>query len=527
MANHATKQSNEAHRPMGSSNVPVLFSLKNVQPHILNAPPATPSKEKTPTVVTDKASVASHSGFVAASASSHAPVDAAALSRPTKAARGSPILRTVGTVLLILLVILVIRMSVPGGSQGTKIARQKSSDDVSVDSPKAPELSVKPASQVVVKPAPQVVVKPASQVIVPALPQLAESTVDLEPKADSILLAPTKGAEDGKTKSEVLLQLGSASPDRQASLEQEPLPSLELSGGSPVPALLAAVPSSSPPAANAGFSNRMQSESPAPSSLTLGESVPNELLNQPRSNTAPATGSPYVATRPELDSRDDIRETSTPNLESMEELITLYRKGLVDGSGAPASPGVSGSMTAKQVSTGNSQQQFQSNSSAPQSSAPFVPTTPYAPLSAATNWPTTSIAIPASQVGGVARSESVSPSVSPSNTALPGNAVLSGNTALPMSGQSYPPPQRTYEPLTMPVQDALNSTSGSSQTSMNRYQATLIRQPNDGGSIPIAQPKQPYMPVGPSATVPASTVPASTGTSGSSFGYPPINVPSN
>jgi hypothetical protein len=511
MANHATKQGNEALRPMGSNTVPVLFSLKNVQPLILNAPPASPTKEKAPTADQEKASVASHSGFVAASANLQAPADTAALSRPTKVTRGSPILRTVGTVLLVLLVILVIRMSVPGGSQNSKLATQKSSDDASGDSQKLPELATKPTSLIAAT--------PVSQVVVPALPLLAESTVNLEQKADSILLAPISGAEDVKAQAQVSLQLGSVSTERPASTEQEALPNLELSGGSPVPTLLAAVPSGSsatatPGSPNPGFPSRLQSESPAASSLTLGESAPSGLMNQPRSDTSPATMSPYTATRPELHSTNDIRETSTPNLDSMEDLITLYRKGLVDGPSAPTAPVASGSTSARQVSTGSSPQQSQSGSIATQSSAPFIPTTPYAPLSSATNWPTTSIAIPSSQVGGVARSEAVSPSV-PVN-----------NNTLPMSGQSYPPPQRSYEPLTLPTQDSSSNASGLSQNGMNRYQAT-IRQPNDGSSAPITQPKLPYTPVGPSATSPTATAPASTGTTGSSFGYPPINVPSN
>lgn len=511
MANHSTKQGNEALRPMGSSNVPVLFSLKNVQPLILNTPAATPSNEKTPTVESQKAGVASHSSLEAAGAIQQVPVDAAALSRPTKVTRGSPILRTVGTVLLVLLVILVVRMSVPGGSQNSQLAAQKSSGDVSVESQQLPELAAKQSSPIAAK--------PASQVVVPALPLLAESMVDVKQKADSMLLAPAKGAEDVKANVESSLQLGSVSKERQESSEQDALPSLELSSDSPVPALLAAVPSGSsaadaPGFPNPGSPNRLQSESPAPSSLTLGESAPNDLLNQPRSNTSPASMSPYTATRPELHSANDIRETSTPNLDSMEDLITLYRKGLVDGSSAPTSPVAGGSTSARQVSTGSSPQQSQSSSFAPQASAPFVPTTPYAPLSSATNWPTSSIAIPSSQVGGVARSEVVSP------------AVPVNNNPLPMAGQSYPPPQKSYEPLNLPTHEPATNSSGLSQNGMNRYQAT-IRQPNDGSSAPIAQPKLPYTPVGPSATVPSAFVPASTGASGSSIGYPPINVPSN
>jgi hypothetical protein len=191
----------------------------------------------------------------------------------------------------------------------------------------------------------------------------------------------------------------------------------------------------------------------------------------------------------------------------MEDLITLYRRGLVDGSGAAAASVANSGMPARQVSAGNSIEQHQPTSIAQRSSSTFLPTTPYAPLSAETNWQNTSIASPSSQVEGVSRSEAV----------LPTGSVTNGT--LPMSWQSYPPPQRTYEPLTLPSPEASINTSGLSE---NRYQASLIRQPNHGSLTPIVQPKSPYTPVGASVTSPVPT-----GAAGTSFGYPPINVPSN
>ena len=86
-----------------------------------------------------------------------------------------------------------------------------------------------------------------------------------------------------------------------------------------------------------------------------------------------------------------------------------------------------------------------------------------------------------------------------------------------MAGQSYPPSPKTYEPLTVPAYEQPNVAAGMSQNGMNRYQSTLNRQPDGGRSAPITQPKLPYTPVGPAAA----------GSAGSSFGYPPINVPSN
>lgn len=499
MANHATKQGNEAQRPMGNSTVPVLFSLKNVQPLILGASPAAPSKSITPSGEISNSGIASNSTLGTVGVNPQVLKDPVVLSRPTKAKQGNSILRTIGTVLLILLVVLVIKMSVPSGSQETIVASQKS------PLPQGNELAASEVSN--------------TSIVVPPLPTLSVSTLSVSSEADSLKIGTSVASPS--------IEIGSAyseadarQQDRTANADtSNALPALELSG-SPVPTLLAAAPT----AANPGTSpmtvpSAPQNVSPVPDWQNYRDTPSTELSIQSNKNAQPSTNPPYTATRPELHSADDIRETSAPNLDNMDELITLYRKGLGDGSATNTAPSPGASTTAKPVSTSSPvspMQPFATNSG-----DTFTPTQgatapkPYTPLSMATDWPTSSIAIPSSQVGGASRSESGSPS------------GFANNNVLPMAGQSYPPAQRTYEPLTVPAYEQPSGSSFSSQSSLNRYQAGMIRQPNGASQPPIAQPKLPYTPVGPSTTGPAATGTPTTGSSGSSFGYPPINVPTN
>ena len=488
MANRATRQGNEATAPMGKSTVPVLFSLKNVQPLILGASAVSPSKSMaSSTADVVKASVSG--GSTPASAVPSPPVveNIAVLSRPSKVSYGSQILRTVGTLLLILLVILVVRMSVPSRLQDDKIATQKATIDASADQQKTTEAKQIATSQIATS---QVA---TSQVVVPPLPKLAASSLDLGTKNETTLVSPSNGMDSG-------LSGGEANSSQASSIAKRDVSSgIELSS-SPVPTLLAAAPTPAAAAvdSSSAFPNRLQSERPAVPWTTLGETILNEKEVEPYTN-APSSEAPYTATRPELYSTDEVRETSTPNLDSsVKDLITLYQN-------AKGNPVSGNSVPAKQLPSSSPVTPAQTTSFAPQSATPYIPTTPYAPLSTATNWPTNSTATPGSNVGSVARSEAILASA-PVN-----------NDSLPMAGQSYPPSPKTYEPLTVPAYEQPNVAAGMSQNGMNRYQSTLNRQPDGGRSAPITQPKLPYTPVGPAAA----------GSAGSSFGYPPINVPSN
>jgi hypothetical protein len=483
MANNATRQGNEATAPMGKSTVPVLFSLKNVQPLILGASAASPSKSiASSTADVVKASVSG--GSTPASAVPSPPVleNIAVLSRPSKVSYGSQILKTVGTLLLILLVITVVRMSVPSRLQDDKIATQKATIDASADQQKTTEAKQIATSQIA-----------TSQVVVPPLPKLAVSSLDLGTKDETTLVSPSSGMESGLSGSDANSSQASSIAKRDVSS------GIELSS-SLVPTLLAAAPTPAAAAVDSSpaFPNRLQSERPAVPWTTLGETILNEKEVEPYTN-APSSEAPYTATRPELYSTNEVRETSTPNLDSsVKDLITLYQN-------AKGNPVSGNSVPAKQLPSSSPVTPAQTTSFAPQSATPYIPTTPYAPLSTATNWPTNSTATPGSNVGSVARSEAILASA-PVN-----------NDSLPMAGQSYPPSPKTYEPLTVPAYEQPNVASGMSQNGMNRYQSTLNRQPDGGRSAPITQPKLPYTPVGPAAA----------GSAGSSFGYPPINVPSN
>ena len=483
MANRATRQGNEATAPMGKSTIPVLFSLKNVQPLILGASAVSPSKSiASSTADVVKASVSG--GSTPASAVPSPPVleNIAVLSRPSKVSYGSQILRTVGTLLLILLVILVVRMSVPSRLQDDKIATQKATIDASADQQKTTEAKQIATSQVA-----------TSQVVVPPLPKLAVSSLDLGTKDETTLVSPSSGMESGLSGSDANSSQASSIAKRDVSS------GIELSS-SPVPTLLAAAPTPAAAAVDSSpaFPNRLQSERPAVPWTTSGETILNEKEVEPYTN-APSSEAPYTATRPELYSTNEARETSTPNLDSsLTDLITHYRN-------ARRNPDAGNSVPAKQLPSSSQVTPAQTTSFVPQSATPYIPTTPYAPLSTATNWPTNSAATPGSNAGSVARSEAILASA-PVN-----------NDSLPMAGQSYPPSPKTYEPLTVPAYEQPNVASGMSQNGMNRYQSTLNRQPDGGRSAPITQPKLPYTPVGPAAA----------GSAGSSFGYPPINVPSN
>ena len=327
----------------------------------------------------------------------------------------------------------------------------------------------------------------------PPLPKLAASSLDLGTKNETTLVSPSNGMDSG-------LSGGEANSSQASSIAKRDVSSgIELSS-SPVPTLLAAAPTPAAAAvdSSSAFPNRLQSERPAVPWTTLGETILNEKEVEPYTN-APSSEAPYTATRPELYSTDEVRETSTPNLDSsVKDLITLYQN-------AKGNPVSGNSVPAKQLPSSSPVTPAQTTSFAPQSATPYIPTTPYAPLSTATNWPTNSTATPGSNVGSVARSEAILASA-PVN-----------NDSLPMAGQSYPPSPKTYEPLTVPAYEQPNVAAGMSQNGMNRYQSTLNRQPDGGRSAPITQPKLPYTPVGPAAA----------GSAGSSFGYPPINVPSN
>jgi hypothetical protein len=468
---------------MGKSTVPVLFSLKNVQPLILGASAVSPSKSiASSTADVVKASVSG--GSTPASAVPSPPVleNIAVLSRPSKVSYGSQILKTVGTLLLILLVITVVRMSVPSRLQDDKIATQKATIDASADQQKTTEAKQIATSQVA-----------TSLVVVPPLPKLAVSSLDLGTKDETTLVSPSSGMESGLSGSDANSSQASSIAKRDVSS------GIELSS-SLVPTLLAAAPTPAAAAVDSSpaFPNRLQSERPAVPWTTLGETILNEKEVEPYTN-APSSEAPYTATRPELYSTNEVRETSTPNLDSsVKDLITLYQN-------AKGNPVSGNSVPAKQLPSSSPVTPAQTTSFAPQSATPYIPTTPYAPLSTATNWPTNSTATPGSNVGSVARSEAILASA-PVN-----------NDSLPMAGQSYPPSPKTYEPLTVPAYEQPNVASGMSQNGMNRYQSTLNRQPDGGRSAPITQPKLPYTPVGPAAA----------GSAGSSFGYPPINVPSN
>ena len=490
MANNATRQGNEATAPMGKSTVPVLFSLKNVQPLILGASAVSPSKSMaSSTADVVKASVSG--GSTPASAVPSPPVleNIAVLSRPSKVSYGSQILKTVGTLLLILLVITVVRMSVPSRLQDDKIATQKATIDASADQQKTTEAKQIATSQIATSHS-QIA---TSQVVVPPLPKLAASSLDLGTKNETTLVSPSNGMDTG-------LSGGEANSSQASSIAKRDVSSgIELSS-SLVPTLLAAAPTPAAAAVDSSpaFPNRLQSERPAVPWTTLGETILNEKEVEPYTN-APSSEAPYTATRPELYSTNEVRETSTPNLDSsVKDLITLYQN-------AKGNPVSGNSVPAKQLPSSSPVTPAQTTSFAPQSATPYIPTTPYAPLSTATNWPTNSTATPGSNVGSVARSEAILASA-PVN-----------NDSLPMAGQSYPPSPKTYEPLTVPAYEQPNVASGMSQNGMNRYQSTLNRQPDGGRSAPITQPKLPYTPVGPAAA----------GSAGSSFGYPPINVPSN
>ncbi len=115
---------------------------------------------------------------------------------------------------------------------------------------------------------------------------------------------------------------------------------------------------------------------------------------------------------------------------------------------------------------------------------------------------------------------------------------VSGPTSLPvavptnpqvLSGQAYPPLSKELNPLTIPAyeQNALNSRNGLSLqnaqnpllkqpagNNSNRYQGILIQQPSNASqSAPTTgAPTAPYVPIGPAPTQ-----------SGNSVGYPPSN----
>jgi hypothetical protein len=496
MVNQARKNGSEALRPMSNNAVPVLFSLKNVQPLILGASPVAATKEKgqsadAPVPMNSmgaSAEKANQAGTVPNS-SDEPPI----AFRPTKVQSAGPLLRTVGTVLLILLVILVVRMSVPSGAQDEKIAASTSSKEAVANSNELASNRLGSAS--VQESSPPMPSLPHLGISVPTLPALASSS-GAGQSADELVLAPKEmGLELAEQKPETSLRLG------YGEMESGSLPKPNTT--SPVPALLAAAPSNSMTSAQSAFPQSETHNSPSVPSLDSRETNSTEMI-LPYTNAPEVQLAPYGVSRPEIRSTNNVRETSTPNLDNMDELFSLYRKGKEDGISAQdgqlttnAAPSFSGNVPARQVSMSNSL--ASSNTMAPTS-----PPAPYVPIGNPTNWPTNSLS-PASLTGMPSQGVGASPA---------GSAV---NNSMPMAGQSYPPPQRVYEPLTVPAYEQAMTNSSSGPNGVNRYQSSMIRQPSSPTTAPIAQPRMPYSPVGPTAT----------GTPGASYGYPPINVPSN
>lgn len=455
--------------PVGTENpVPVLFSLKNVQPLILHGTNASPTNQKS----TNESNTSLAPDSIEEPATKAAPTT----SQPKLASRFSHIQNVVTTTLVVLLILFVIKLSIPekkGDSQGAdfeiatlpvgSLQNQSTSDSVPTQAP-LPS-SVPPLS--------------SNQVS-------SNQAVGQNPSVLSAVLKPSESRDNPK-----LLD-----PPKQDSSPTPAAPIL-LSGTSK-----SGADTLDPPAATASKAldenplPYLPSQEPVPSLAVLATAPPNEVLTPNQLNVAKPA---IAAEQPKLQASagnsrhaetTQPRPTATPDLQSMDinDFFAMHEKS-------------------KQLDSASGRDHRQTVLATPTSTSGSgsvsnaTKATPYRPILGDALSP--AVLAPPADTGNLNIVDTGFPAVAPS---------------VPFAGQSYPPTNVQSNSKTAADYD--QPITSSQMNLSNRYQPTLKQPAIASGTNPasgVGQPPVPYSPIGTTNTA----QPTITQPSGASFGYPP------
>ncbi len=445
---------------LGAGSVPVLFSLRNVQPSIVGGMGKFKTNEAQPNQKESASSVA----FVPSEISATSPVPIKSITKSNR-----PYNIAVG-LLILALCLLVLRntQETKSNSKGT-IA---SSGPQSSPSPQKPIAESK--ADVILQPMPKsIVLKPID--LGPSLASLPDSSIINSTAAFPELAKPSNGSDhspDSIASQDANESIGNAltgtSNDEQLLVQAEP-PMLLLPSTKPLHSGEIGSASENIDSANAMAQSGIRFPEPRVAANSTSRQI-NSAFTDPRQPVA--EGFPSSDTNLSVGGSDNaiatssvIVETSSPS-RTTRELIDVFNRG-------------------KQNIPPNTW------------NAPSLPGS-------------TAQGIPASPISSVATVSENYPT-SPNGAFQPNNV----NDGRMMSGRPYPPLPKDYPALTIPAYEQ-NALSGRQGLSNPTPATQLIRQPANGSNryqsiSPQTSPAPiPYTPIAPSQ-------------SGNSIGYPPGN----
>lgn len=467
MTNDMTARKIPTHRTRDWGNTPILFSLKNVQPLLVAAPPrpegnvaapasAAASDSPTPVVQPAPFSLESEGPRV----------------KPKPAAMLGGILKnSIAVTLLVLLVLLVIKISV-NDSPMDKSSAQITSTPIAPLSETGSSLTPSETS---------------------AAPTLATTSPTVIPPAVPTFVATSTPVEPGNAAAPAAAETTSSTETADVAAVPAVNPPLLLTASNPNSPVV--------PSVTTGTGIEIPSSDDA-SAKDASDSAPSFPMQPIREPTFPGRENSGAATTPSPTVHSagsglniSVHSTTTPDLPT-ESVIELWNRA-----------------------NGNSIGIQQASSKQPAPATPVSSSTVSPPLSGSyqpisTGWDFVPPTFPAG-TNLPAASGIATPSWDSLNPA--GQSVE--NT--PLSGQSYPPKAQEYRPLTVqPTEQPAAPNSGVG--TVNRYQS--IRQPSvtpTSSTPPAAVPaRAPYVPMGNQSISPSTS--GATAPNGTSFGYPAI-----
>lgn len=468
MTNDMTARKSPTNRTRDWGNTPILFSLKNVQPLLVAAPPRPEGNVGAPASVAANDSPSPASIPVPFSLEPEGP-----RVKPKPASKlGGLLKNSIAATLLILLVILVIRISVNDGPV------EKSTAQV----PALPEIEISPPGTSSV---------PA---VAPAIPTLGTAQSTAATPAIPTLVAAAVPEETPKTDVSNAADVSSSKEPSEIAAVPSVNPPLLLTASNPNPE------PASTPAIGAGIAIPSSDDRDAKETSLAAPSFPAQQARMP-AGVDGGSGGTETSPSPAVQSAGSglnisVHSTSTPDLPT-ESVIELWNRA-------------NGNPTGGQLATAKQPVPYTPVSN---SSAAPVPTGGYQPIS--TGWDLVPPTVPITGSTSPVAAGGTTPSW---NNLTPAGQATSNTT---LSGQPYPPKTQDYRPLTVQPNEQFAAPTSSTGT-VNRYQP--IRQPGaaptTSTSSPTAQPKAPYVPMGTQGLGPSPS--GATTPNGTSFGYPAI-----
>lgn len=469
MTNDMTARKSPTNRTRDWGNTPILFSLKNVQPLLVAAPPRPEGNVAAP-------------ASVAANDSPTPAVQPAPFSiepegprvKPKPASKlGGVLKNSIAATLLVLLVMLVIKISV------SESPTDKSSAQVSTASEGL--LTASGSS--------------STPAVAPAIPIPATTSSTVPPPAIPILVAASTPVEASKVEAPSTTEATPSKEPEDVAAVPVVNPPLLLTASNPnAPAVLPAMKGTELviPSSDEGTVNEPSSAAP---NFPMQQTREPAFQEKEDSGAVP-TPSPTVHSAGS-GLNISVHSTSTPDLPT-ESVIELWNRA-------------NGNSTGSQFGTVKQPVPY-----TPVSNTSVTPASngTYQPIS--TGWDFVSPTVPATGSTTPAAMGSATPSWSNLTPAV----QTAGNTTL--SGQPYPPKAHEYRPLTVqPTEQSVAPTPTAGTA--NRYQP--IRQPGVSPTSTTTpstvQPRAPYVPVGTQGASPSSSG-ATAPSSSTSFGYPAI-----